>query len=62
MEKENIILLSLCEAGKTRSIFFAILIMAEILGCSKKEAYEIFTQKGIGSKLRPSMISFLNKG
>lgn len=61
MEKESIVTLSLCEAGKTRSIFFAILIMSKLLGCSKREAYEIFIKKGINSKLRPSMTQYLTK-
>jgi hypothetical protein len=61
MQKESLALLSLCEAGKTRSVFFAILIASNLLGCSKKEAYEFLQKKNINMKLRPSMIHFLTK-
>ena len=59
--KENISMLSLCEAGKTRSIFFAILVMSNLLGCTLKEAYDKFKTMDIGSKLRPNMIRYLEK-
>lgn len=61
MAKENIGMLSLCEAGKTRSIFFAILVMSNLLGCTLKEAYGRFRAMNIGSKLRPNMIRYLEK-
>lgn len=59
--RESFAMLSLCEAGKTRSVFFAILVMSKLLGCSKREAYEMFLKKGINNKLRASMIQYLTK-
>lgn len=51
--------LVLCEAGKTRSVFFSILVCKHYLDISGQAAMELVLSKIPSTSLKPKMISYL---
>ena len=57
---KSISALILCEAGKTRSVFFATLVMADLLNIDTIQAYKKISKLLPTNKLKPFMANYLN--
>jgi len=51
--------LVLCEAGKTRSVFFCALVLIELMGCDRKAALDEIDQLIPNHSLKDFMIDYL---
>ena len=54
--------LILCEAGKTRSVFFCVLLLCNLLGVQLKEALAIVEQAVPNHSLKQFMLDYIQNG
>jgi hypothetical protein len=58
-KNKNSSTLVLCEAGKTRSVFFCVLLVSKLLDVSLKEAYERVTQTVPKHMMKKFMVDYV---
>lgn len=56
---ENVLVL--CEAGKTRSVFFCVLLVSAFTGVVMNEALKVVTKVIPGHKLKPHMLEYIKE-
>ena len=61
LKEDNAVALILCEAGKTRSVFFSILVLREVLDCSYANAWQHVLQAVPTAHLKPGMLVWLGE-